>query len=243
MTGYLAWTETKLLVREPLVLVVSLLFPILLMMLLLASFQDDAEPIDGSIVATDFYVTAYLSAAVAVMGFMGMPAHLAAYRDGGVLRRFRAAGMPALTVISAHVAVMAVVTTAGAAAMIGLAFAGFDLDGPDAPAGVVLGLAAGILAFAGIGALLGTLLPGPRAAQGVGLLLFFGTFFLAGGGPPPALLPDVLNDAAAVTPVGLLITAIRSPWADGALDVPALTALVVIAVAGTVLAARRLGKD
>ena len=211
MTSYLAWTEIKLLVREPLVLVVSLLFPVLLMVLLLVSFQEDTEPAYAGLVATDFYVTSYLSAAVAAMGFMGTPSHLAAYRSSGVLRRFRAAGVPGRSLVGAQLAVMAAVTVVGAAAMIGLAYAGFDLAAPESVAGVVAGFAAGLLAFGGIGVLLGSLMSTARAAQGLGLVLFFGTFFVAGGGPPPDVLPEVLNDAAAVTPIGLLVNAIRTP--------------------------------
>lgn len=242
MIAPVAWTEIKLLAREPLVLVVSLLFPILLMVLLLASFSGDTESYAG-LVATDFYVTAYLSAAVAVMGFMGVPTHLASYRDSGVLRRFRAAGLPASAIVLGQVVVMTLLTVVGAAAMIGLAYAGFDLAAPESVGGVVLGFAAGIAAFAGLGALLGSLLPSARAAQGLGLLLFFGTFFVAGGGPPPDLLPDALNDAASVTPIGLLVDAIRSPWSGAGLDLPALLALAGIAVAGTTLATRRLARS
>jgi len=242
MTPYLTWTEVKLLVREPLVLVVSLLFPILLMVLLLISFGEETEPAFGGIFATDFYVTVYLSAAVAVMGFMAMPAHLAGYRASGVLRRFRAAGVPGRSLVSAQAAVMAVVAAVGAAAMVGLAYAGFDLAAPESVAGVVLALLAGILAFAGIGALLGSVMPSARSAQGLGLLLFFTTFFVAGGGPPPEVLPDALNDVAALTPIGLLVDAIQEPWARGGLDLPALLALAAIAVAGFALASRRLSR-
>jgi len=242
MTSYLAWTEVKLLVREPLVLVVSLLFPILLMALLLASFSGDSDPIFGGLDGTEFYVTSYLAAAIAAMGFMGTPTHLASYRDSGVLRRFRAAGMPGRSVVAAQVVVMAVLAVVGALAMLGLAYAGFDLAAPASIGGVAAGFGAGILAFAGIGALLGSIMPSARAAQGLGLLLFFGTFFLVGGGPPPGVLPDALNDAAGLTPTGLLVDAIRTPWHGGGLDVPALVALVAIAVAGFALASRRLAR-
>ena len=218
MTSHLAWTELKLLVREPLVLVVSLLFPILLMVLLLVSFSEDTEPVYGGIFATDFYVTAYLSAAVAVMGFMAMPAHLAAYRASGVLRRFRAAGVPARSLVASQVVVMAAVTAVGTAAMVGLAYAGFDLAAPRLDG---RGAARAARRHPG-------LRRDRRAARighahrprrpGLGLLLFFATFFVAGGGPPPEVLPQVLNDVAAVTPIGLLIDAVREPWTRDGLD-------------------------
>jgi ABC-2 type transport system permease protein len=243
MTAYLTWTEIKLLAREPLVLVVSLMFPILLMVLLLASFSGDNDPIFVGLDGTDFYVTSYLGAAIAAMGFMGTPTHVATYRESGVLRRFRAAGVPSRDLVVSQVAVLAVLAVVGAAAMIGLAYSGFDLAAPESFGGVAAGFAMGILAFAGIGALLGSVMPSARAAQGLGLLLFFGTFFLVGGGPPPGVLPDTLNDIAAWTPTGLLIDAIRAPWSGNGLDATAVITLAAIAAVGFALAARRLARS
>jgi ABC-2 type transport system permease protein len=242
MTAYLAWTEVKLLAREPIVLVVSLMFPILLMVLLLASFSGDNDPVFVGLDGTDFYVTSYLGAAIAAMGFMGTPTHVAGYRDSGVLRRFQAAGVPSRALVVSQVAVLAILAVVGAAAMIGLAYSGFDLATPESVVGVAAGFAVGVVAFAAIGVLLGSLMPTARAAQGLGLVLFFGTFFLVGGGPPPGVLPDTLNDIAGWTPTGLLVDAIRTPWTDGGLDTTAMVTLAVIAAAGFALAARRLAR-
>ena len=243
MTAYLAWTEVKLLAREPIVLVVSLMFPILLMVLLLASFSGDNDPVFVGLDGTDFYVTSYLGAAIAAMGFMGTPTHVAGYRDSGVLRRFQAAGVPSRSLIVSQVAVLAILAVVGAAAMIGLAYSGFDLATPESVAGVAAGFAVGVVAFAAVGVLLGSLMPTARAAQGLGLVLFFGTFFLVGGGPPPGVLPDTLNDIAGWTPTGLLVDAIRTPWTDGGMDITAMVALAVMAAAGFALAARRLARS
>jgi ABC-2 type transport system permease protein len=176
------------------------------------------------------------------MGFMGTPTHVAGYRDSGVLRRFQAAGVPSRALVVSQVAVLAILAVVGAAAMIGLAYSGFDLATPESVVGVAAGFAVGVVAFAAIGVLLGSLMPTARAAQGLGLVLFFGTFFLVGGGPPPGVLPDTLNDIAGWTPTGLLVDAIRTPWTDGGLDTTAMVTLAVIAAAGFALAARRLAR-
>lgn len=140
-------------------------------------------------------------------------------------------------------AVLAVLAVVGAAAMIVLAYAGFDLAAPASIGGVVAAFAVGILAFSGIGALLGSIMPSSRAAQGLGLLLFLGTFLLVGGGPPPGVLPDLVKDIAAWTPTGLLIDAIRGPWAGSGLDWPAMATLAAVAAAGFTFATRRLGRS
>jgi len=242
MTRQLVWTELRLLSREPLVLVFSLAFPVTMMVLLLVSFGGNTDPVFGGTDGTVFYLTSYLAAAIAVLGFMGTPTHLASYRDSGVLRRFRAAGMPSGSLVGSQVIVMAVLAIIGAVVMLAIATVGFDLAAPASVAGVVAAFVVGILAFAALGALLGSLLPSARAAQGIGLVLFFGTFFLVGGGPPPGRLPDAVNTFAGYTPTGLLVDAIRSPWTGVGNDVPALVSLAAIAVVGSALAIRRLGR-
>lgn len=243
MTAYLTWTEVKLLAREPHVLVLSLAFPVLLMFLLAAAFADHGGPVFADLDGTQFYVTAYLSAAISVMGFMGTPTHLAGYREGGVLRRFRAAAIPSRAVVFSQAAVLALLALVGAVVMLALAYAVFDIPAPASPIGVTAAFAVGILAFAGIGTLLGSILPGARSAQGLGLLLFFGTFLLVGGGPPPGVFPQLLNNITQWTPTGLLINAIRAPWAGNGLHIPAMVTLVLISIAGFTLATRRLSRS
>ena len=243
MTKYLTWTEVKLLAREPLVLVLTLMFPVLLMVLLAAAFADHGGPVFANLDGTQFYVTAYLGAGIAMMGFMGTPTHIAGYREGGVLRRFRAAAIPSSAVVLSQAAVLALLAVIGAVVMLALAVLLFDIPGPASPLGVAAGFVVGILAFAGIGTLLGAIMPGTRSAQGLGLLLFFGTFLLVGGGPPPGVFPDALNAITQWTPTGLVIDAIRSPWTGNGMDVPAMVTLVLVAVAASALAVRRLSRS
>jgi ABC-2 type transport system permease protein len=212
------------------------------MVLLLVSFGGSSSPVFGGSDGTAFYVTSYLGAAIAVLGFMGLPAHIAAYRDSGVLRRFRAAGIPGRSLVVSQMVVTAVLAVVGAAAQLAIAYTGFDLSPPRSVGGVVAAFVVGVLAFAALGTLLGSLLPSARAAQGIGLTLFFGTFFLVGGGPPPGRLPDAVNTVAGYTPTGLLVDAVRSPWIGTGHDPVALGALATIAVLGSALAVRRLNR-
>jgi ABC-2 type transport system permease protein len=238
----IVWTEIKLLAREPITLLVGLAFPVLLLVLLAGSFGNDPDPNMGNVGDTDFYVPVYAAATIAVMGFMGVPSHLAAYRERGVLRRFRAAGVPATALLVAQVVVTALLVAVGAAAMMAIGFAAFDLHAPKSVPGVVVGFLLGTLAFAALGVLLGSVLPTSRAAQGLGLLLFFGLFFIAGGGPPPYLLPKAVNTLVDVTPMGPLVDAVGDPWHGFGWNAGSLIALGAIAVVASALAVRRLSR-
>lgn len=243
MTNYLTWTEVKLLAREPLVLVLTLMFPILLMVLLAAAFSKHGGPVFANLDGTQFYVTAYLGAGITMMGFMGTPSHVAGYRESGVLRRFRAAAIPARAVVFSQAAVLALLTIVGAIVMLVLAYILFSIPAPASAFGVFVAFVVGILAFGGIGTLLGSVMPGARAAQGLGLLLFFGTFLLVGGGPPPGVFPQVMNDITEWTPTGLLMDAIRSPWAGNGLDLRATLTLLALSAVTFALATRRLARN
>lgn len=243
MSVQVVWTEIKLLTREPLTLLVSLLFPVVLMVLLVGSFGNDPDPEFGGVGGTDFYVPVYASATIAVMGLLGIPTHVASYRQSGVLRRFRASGLPPRLLMASQLAVTVALVAVGVSLMVAIGFVGYDLTAPVSGGGVVVGLAAGTLAFTALGLLLGSLVPTARAAQGLGLLLFFGLFFIAGGGPPPALLPDAINRFVEVTPMGPLVTAVGDPWHGHGVDVFALLALAGITAVAGVLAERRLRRE
>lgn len=241
MTLRLVWTELKLLAREPITLFVTLAFPLLLLVLLVSSFGDDPpSPEYGGVGGTDFYVPVYLAAAIAAMGFLGVPSHLAAYRETGVLRRFRVAGITAGEIIATQIGVTLLLAVVGGATMAGVGFTAYGLSAPRSPVGVLVGFLAGAVAFAAIGVLLGALLPSARAAQGLGLVLFFGLFFIAGGGPPPGILPDSVNAAVDLTPMGPLVDALTGPWHTADWDLGALVSLAALAAAALVAAVRLL---
>jgi ABC-2 type transport system permease protein len=50
----------------------------------------------------NYYVPAYVGLVAASIGLIGLPVHLAAYRERGVLRRFRASNVPAYGVFGSR---------------------------------------------------------------------------------------------------------------------------------------------
>ena len=77
---------------------------------------------------------------------------------------------------------------------------------------VAVALPLGAVAFVSLGVLLGSVLPSARAAQAVGLLLFFPSFLLGAGGPPPHVMGSVVKQVAGPLPLTLLTNAVRAPW-------------------------------
>jgi ABC-2 type transport system permease protein len=82
-------------------------------------------------------------------------------------------------------------------------------------------------------------LPSARAAQAVGLILFFPSFLLGAGGPPPLVMAAGLRDVAEVLPLSVVTTAAREPWLGIAPATGSLVVVAVLAAAGVLAAARR----
>ena len=92
--------ELKLFSREPLNVVLVFALPVVWLVVLAGVFGNTPNPkyYRGAGPAT-YYVSAYIGLVLATTGLITLPAHLAGYRDRGVLRRFRASSMPAWSVL------------------------------------------------------------------------------------------------------------------------------------------------
>jgi len=239
----LTWTELKLFVREPIALVFGFAFPLMILVILLGVFGETVDD-DVFLGATgiDYYVPAGVATLIAAVALVSMPVHLAGYIERGVLRRLRASGVRAWTVLAAQAVVAASSIVVGTVLILVLAALVYEPSSPEKVGGAILGLVLGSLSFLALGGLLATVARTSRAAQAIGLLLFFGMYFISGAGPPRAVLPDWLSTAADFMPMTYLLDAIQEPWVGLDTDVGihiGLTALLVISSVGAALLLRR----
>ena len=101
---------------------------------------------------------------------------------------------------------------------------------------VTLVFLAGTAAVFAIGLLIAALAPNGRAANGIGVLLYFPMAYLAGLMQPTGQMPDILARVGEYTPLGAFRQSLQGIWAGGAIDplplaVMAAYALVISAVA------------
>jgi ABC-2 type transport system permease protein len=242
VTRRLLRSELRLLLREPLVLAFVFAFP-MITVLVLGGVFDDNDPAFEGVLPSDFYIAAYFGVVIAAVGLIMLPAHVASYREAGVLRRFDAAGFPRWAFAVSQYVMGAAFMAIGAVILLATAAVAYGLPAIENIPRTTIGIVAGALAFISIGVLLGTLLPNARAAQGVGLLLFLPMFLLAGGGPPPDAMSPVMNDIATFLPLTHVVRAIQEPWLGLGLGTGTDHLLVVIAifVGATLLTLSRSG--
>lgn len=241
----MAWLELKLFVREPLTVLFVLVLPVAILYVLNGVFG--SQPADPSVWegvgAVDFYTPSYVVLVAATVGVLTVPVHLAGYREQGVLRRFRASALPPAALVGAHVLVATLMTTVSAALLSVAAVVGYAATPPrDWPGTIGVHLLVAV-AFASLGTLLGLLLPTARAAQGLGVLLFFVFMMLGGAGPPREVLPDGLVAISNALPVTYAGAALRGPWLGGDGDTRAVVVMAGLLVVCTVATGWRLRSD
>jgi ABC-2 type transport system permease protein len=234
--GRLVGTELTLMRRDPLTLTFVFAFPVLTMLIIGGAFGTKPDVGFNYTNPSHWYVASYLTVVIGATGLIMLPVHLAAYRERGVLRRFAVAGFPRWSFPLAQVVMGVVAVAAASALLLAVAAPVYGIPVPHNWLRVIAGVVLGTIAFISIGVLLGTILPTARAAQAIGLLLFFPSFLLGSGGPPPHVMGSVLRDIRAYLPLTWVTDAIREPWlgigsANGSLVLVALLAVVATAVA------------
>ena len=241
MKRYLALTkaELRLFRREPFSIVFVLAFPLMMMLPLSAVFgndQEEATAVENGLLVwrgvtpTNYYTAASVAGIVGALGFLTLPTRLAGYREQGILRRFRASSVSSAAIVASQVTLAAITFVAGTVVMAVVAWLASGADLPHDVLGVAVALLLGTTAFGAIGALLAALLRSSRAAQGIGLLLFLGSWLISGTAPPRAVLPSGLRTVGGALPMGQLVDAIQGPWFGHGWDGGALLVLAAVTV-------------
>ena len=232
-------TELRLVLRDPFALTFVLVFPVVTMLIIGGSFGTESDPDFAGQNPAQWYVASYFTVVLGATGLIAMPVHIASYRERGVLRRFALAGFPRWSFALAQLAVGLLTFVVSAALLLAVAAVTYGIPALQSPGRVLLGVAVGAVLFISLGVLLGTLLPSARAAQAVGLVLFFPSFLLGVGGPPPEVLGPGLRGLSEVLPLALVTTTVREPWLGIGQPTAALAVCAGLAAAALLLAGRR----
>lgn len=241
----LTWLELKLLMREPLTVVFVLLLPMVILYVLNGVFG--SSPADPSvwegIGAIDFYTPSYVALVAATVGVLTVPVHLAGYREHGIIRRLRASAIPPTVLVAAHSVVAVVISAVSSAVLIMASVLGYEARLPSDWPATVGAFVLVAVAFAALGSALGALLPTARAAQGLGVLLFFVFMLLGGAGPPMEVLPDAMADIAEFLPITHAARLLRSAWLGEGWEGTAALVVAGMLVVAVVVALWRFAED
>jgi len=209
----MTWLELKLFLREPLTVLFALVLPLLILFVMGGVFGNQVEAdIYRGVGAMNYYVPAYIALVAASVGLISLPTHMASNRELGVLKRYRASSMPAWVVVGSQIAVTFLISMVSAAILVSVALPVYDVPGPESVPLVFAGFALVALAFSALGVLLGAVLPSSRAAQALGVMLWFLMLMVGGAGPPPEVLTGAMGVVGDLTPLHHAIRALQDGW-------------------------------
>jgi ABC-2 type transport system permease protein len=214
----LTLVEAKLFFREPLGLLISFAFPFFLFFILVGVFGNEVEdnPEDAevwrNVGPSDYYVPTYVGLVVASVGLVTLPLRLAGYRERGVLRRYRAAGLSVPVILGSQVLVAGGMAVLAAAGIVTLSTVLYGTLLPENWPLVLAGAFLGLLTFCAIGMLLGSVLPSARAVQGVGIALFFVMMLISGSGPPREVLASGMRNFSEILPLTHTNLLVQDAW-------------------------------
>jgi ABC-2 type transport system permease protein len=234
--------QIKLYVRDPVAFFFSMAYPTLLLLLFGFIYGNNPAPeFWGRNYGTvDASVPAYAGIIIGTVALMGIPIDTASNRENGVLRRYRATPLRPVVYLIACVLMYLTVALIGMMILIlvgklvfGLRFAGSWLS-------VLAAFILSALAFYALGYLISGLVATARAAQIIGMVIFFPMMFLSGAGMPIQLLPANLQRISEFLPLTYVVRLLQGLWFNDSWNTlwPPVGVLSSILIVGTVLAAR-----
>jgi ABC-2 type transport system permease protein len=230
--------ELKLFVREPVSLVFTFLFPVVVLVVLAGVFGSTPAYEFDAASPVDYYQASYMAVVIGAMSLVAVPVHVATYRERGVLRRLRASSVPASSVIGAQLVVALLLISAGAVLLMIVGALAYDTNPPERPGPALAGFVLAAASFLALGFLIGNLARNARAAQAIGMLLFFPMWLLSGAGPPPDVLSDGMRRVADLLPLTYAVRAIKDPWLGNQLPLTAVAVLATMLVASVAWSTR-----
>jgi ABC-2 type transport system permease protein len=234
--GQLTITNLKLFLREPIATFFTLAFPPLLIVLFGAMYGNEPTDLFGGYGSMDISMPGYTGLILGTVGFLSVPITLSGNRETGVLRRYKATALRPLTYILADVVCNLCMTLLGMAVLVlvgrllhHVRFQGHILE---LIAGVIL---AGFSMFSA-GYLIASLTRSARAAQVVGMAIFYPMMFLSGAGMPLELMPDTIKRISDFLPLTYVVKLLRAlwfgeSWADYLLETAVLVGILIVCTA------------
>ena len=234
--------ELRLALREPMMIIGLLGFPLVTMLVIAGVFGQVPDPEFGGVAPDNHYIAGYIGVVIGALGIVTLPVMTATARELGVTRRFRAAGVSAEIMVATRVVVGIVLGCATAAVVLVTGASVYGMTAPEDPVGVLVAFGTGLVCFIAIGLAIGAIAPTGRSANALGTLLFIPMFLLGGGGPPRQVMSGPMGTISDVIPLSHVVGSLRLAWL-GQTDDPHLLwyplAVAAIAVAVAVGITRR----
>ncbi|MCD4775127.1 MAG: ABC transporter permease [Candidatus Aegiribacteria sp.] len=231
--------EFILYLREPSGFFFTLIFPLLLMMLFGSIWGN--EPFPGENFGyIDFAVPAFIGMVILTTGISGLTTSIAAYREKGILRRFKAAPISPLLVLTAELSSLFIITVMGMLLLLAAGVIVFGMHFYGSIPEVLFAFVLSTLSISALGFIPASLAPSARSGMIISNVMYFPMLFLSGAALPREMLPPFLKTFSQILPLTHVIELLQGLWLGGHLwDYPVQIAVLCgVTVVGFMIAAK-----
>ncbi len=208
----LAWTEMKVVMREPMSVFFTIAFAPLLMSLFGMIFGNKPMSDHSRFGYIDASVAAYIGMTIATAGLMHLPVTVATYREKSILRRLKITPLSPQAILGAQLVVMLLMTMFGTGLLVILGKAVFHLRFAGNVLSVTAGLILSCLSFFTLGFVLAGLARSARIAQTASMIIYFPMLFLSGATIPRDAMPKTIQHFSEYLPLTHVVTLLRGLW-------------------------------
>jgi ABC-2 type transport system permease protein len=227
--------------RNPRARVMTLAFPLILLVILVGISKGGTTTLDGSdVTLRRFFVAGILAMSLLVACYGSLVAVVVSQRETGVFKRRRATPTPSWVIVAGHALTTLVVAAGTSAVLLIVARVLYGVGVSASGLGIIaLAVIAGGLAFACIAYAVASVIPNVETAQPAVQLTMLPLYFISGIWFSTDDLPNALQKVAQLLPVEPLAHQLHLALLDPRIDGSDLATLAVWAVAGVLIAARR----
>ncbi|VTR78541.1 ABC transporter permease [Cellulomonas hominis] len=236
--------EGRLALRDPSNVFFAVLFPAVLLAVLGLAMPwgstpfDDNDPLLSQINGITGYTPVVLTLAVGTVALSSYPIIIATYRGQGVLRRLSTTPLPPSRLLVAQILVHVAALLVAAVLAVAVGMLVVDVTAPEDPGVVLLAFLLAATSTFGVGSLIAARAPTAGAATGIGMTTYFVSLFFAGVWLPLPIMPDVVQEIAAWTPLGAGSQAMLDGWVGAGVPTRELLVMAAWTVVLVPLAAR-----
>lgn len=203
--------EMKLFLREPGILLLTVMLPTLILVLVgaIPGLREAQEELGGHRFI-DLYVPTMIVMALAILGVNLMPVRLAGYRERGVLRRLSTTPVGPAKLLVAQLIINMLAATAAVVLLIVVGAIVLQIPMPQHIVGFIVTFLLGMSSLFAIGMLVSALAPNTRTGNTLAWPIFVVVMFLGGVYLPRPMLPEVVQRLGNYAPPG--VQAMQDAW-------------------------------
>jgi ABC-2 type transport system permease protein len=207
----LTWIETKIFLREPMGAIGTILVPVIVFVVA-GRMIHSREPAPSMSNFARVGLPVMATILIVISTVLSLVTIISIYREGGILKRLRATPLRPQTILSAHVLVKLMLTTASLVLMFlaGKRYIPPGVHPPLISFGVALAIST--LSLLSIGFVIASIVPTARFAQPIGAIVLYPMVGISGLFVPVSLLPPVLRLAAQASPMTYAVNLLQGMW-------------------------------